>query len=96
MRRGKVMDEPLVLKKETLPFHKDVRKPTFTKKKLAEHIPIIKRMVKMTKEEELLLDASLYFTIALETGVSMGIEKLESCTAMRKWLDLLAVSLPPE
>jgi thiol-disulfide isomerase/thioredoxin len=94
-RRGKIMDEPLVLKKETLPFHKDVRKPTFTKK-VAEHIPIVKRMVKMTEEEELILDACLSLIIALETGVSMGIEELESRTAMRKWLDLVAVSLPPE
>ena len=95
-KRGKFIDQkPAILTKEALPFHKDVRKQTFAKK-VAGHIPIIKRMVQMTEEEELILDASLSLTVALETGVSMGIEELESRTAMRKFLDLLAVALPPE
>ncbi|KAL3922029.1 MAG: hypothetical protein SGILL_002425, partial [Bacillariaceae sp.] len=94
-RHGQIQAEPLILKKEDLPFTKDVRKPSLMKKAV-EKIPLIKRMVKMTEEEELILDASLSLTIALQTGVSMGVESLESRTAMRKWLDLLSVALPPE
>lgn len=83
------------LKKEELPFKKDVRKSGFIKN-AAEHIPVVKRIVKMSPEEELILDASLSFTIALETGVSMGLEDLKARATLRKWLDLLSIALPPE
>jgi Erv1 / Alr family/Thioredoxin len=87
--------ENLQLKKDSLPFSKDVRKPTLAKK-VARHIPGVSRMVKMTDEEELILDTTLSLTVALETGVSMGLEDQESRVAMKNWLDLLSVSLPPE
>lgn len=85
----------VVLTKESLPFQKDVRKPNLAKK-AAEHIPVINRMVKMSAEEELILDVSLSLTVALQTGLSMGIEDLRARKALRDWLDLLSVSLPPE
>jgi hypothetical protein len=85
----------VVLQKESLPFQKDVRKPGLAKKAV-ERIPVINRIVKMSPEEELILDVSLSLTVGLETGLSMGIEDLSARTALRKWLDLLSVSLPPE
>lgn len=87
--------QSLQLKKESLPFHKDVRKQTLVKK-VAKRIPGVNRMVKMTHEEELIMDASLSLTVALETGVSMGLENEDSRVVMKQWLDLLSVSLPPE
>lgn len=94
-RKARKDADTVVLKKESLPFRKDVRKPGFAKK-AAEHIPGLKRMVKMTEEEELILDVSLSLTVALETGLMMGIDDLKARTVMRRWLDLLSVSLPPE
>mmetsp|Transcript_31117 Transcript_31117/g.51859 ORF Transcript_31117/g.51859 Transcript_31117/m.51859 type:complete len:400 (-) Transcript_31117:62-1261(-) len=94
-RKNRKEFTPTQLKKEALPFKKDVRKPSLAKKAV-EHIPVFKRMVKMSDEEQLILDASLSLTVALETGVSMGLDDLKSRTAMRRWLDLLSVSLPPE
>lgn len=71
------------LKKDSLPYTKDTTKPKWYK-------------IKMNEEEELILDATLSLTVALETGLSMGITDITSKTAMQDWLNLLSVSLPPE
>jgi hypothetical protein len=83
------------LKKEELPFKKDVRKAGLVKK-AAERIPVVKRAVKMSPEEELIMDASHAFTILLQTGISMKMNDQAARMALRKWLDLMSVSLPPE
>jgi len=72
------------LEKGNLPFTKDMTKPTFLKIK------------KMSDEEELILDVTLSLTVALESGLSMGITDITSKSAMKDWLNLLSVSLPPE
>jgi hypothetical protein len=72
------------LEKGNLPFTKDMAKPTFLKIK------------KMSDEEELILDVTLSLTVALESGLSMGITDITSKSAMKDWLNLLSVSLPPE
>eukprot|EP00339_Tiarina_fusa_P009203 CAMPEP_0117056738 /NCGR_PEP_ID=MMETSP0472-20121206/39374_1 /TAXON_ID=693140 ORGANISM="Tiarina fusus, Strain LIS" /NCGR_SAMPLE_ID=MMETSP0472 /ASSEMBLY_ACC=CAM_ASM_000603 /LENGTH=837 /DNA_ID=CAMNT_0004773319 /DNA_START=135 /DNA_END=2649 /DNA_ORIENTATION=+ len=90
---------PAVLTKETLPFKKDVRKETFVRRQ-AERLPIVKRFVKMTPEEQLILDVSVSLVAALETGSFVGVEdkelSREKKNALKDFLDLLSVSLPPE
>jgi hypothetical protein len=88
----------LILTKESLPYRKDVRKPTFARKQ-AERLPVIKRFVKMTAEEELILDATVSLVAGLETGVFMEDDKeldMDKRRALKAFLDLLSVSLPPE
>jgi hypothetical protein len=83
-----------VLKKENLPYTKDVRKPTLIKK-----IPIAKRLRKMSSEEELILDSSLSFVVGLENGVFMEAAKeldWKQRKALMDYLDLMSVALPPE
>jgi hypothetical protein len=89
--------ETPVLKKENLPFSKDVRKPGLVRKQ-AERIPFVKRMVKMSVEEELILDASLSFIYGLRYGVYDSDKPLtpDKRRALERWLDLVSVSLPPE
>lgn len=94
-RRDRNQAGSIQLKKDSLPFEKDVRKPTLVKKAV-RHIPVVGRMAKMSAEEELILDTRLSLTVALETGVSMGLEDAESRNAMKKFLELLAISLPTE
>jgi len=84
--------------KEALPYTKDVRKPTFVREKI-EKLPILKRIVKMTAEEELILDATLSLVVSLESGVYTSVDQNLSKTqkrALTDFLDLLSVSLPPE
>ena len=92
---GKTAD--IELKKDKLPFSKDVRKPSFVRKQV-ERVPILKRFVKMTPEEELILDATLSFVNGLRYGVFMSEQPLSQKKTMilRDWLDLLSVSLPLE
>ncbi len=68
--------------KKILPYSKDVRQP--------------KWYHKLDPEEELILDTTLSFVVSLETGLSMGITDVTSKSAMKKWLHLLSLSLPPE
>jgi hypothetical protein len=87
----------IALKKESLPFSKDVRKPGLVRKQ-AERIPLVNRMVKMSAEEELILDASLSFIFGLRYGVYDSDKPLtpDKKRALEMWLDLVSVSLPPE
>ena len=72
---------------------KAVKKP-----KLAEKVPIMKRLVRMTAEEELILDVSLSFLHGLKSGVFTDNRPLsgKKKRALSDWLDLLSISLPPE
>ena len=94
-RRGlPPMTSPIVgTKKSQQPLKKEVRKP-----RLPEKLPVVKRMFKMTEEEELILDASLSFVAGLKYGVFMSSDSLttKQKDALKGWLDLMSVSLPPE
>ena len=81
--------------KENLPYSKDISNPKWFKS-AAGRIPLVKRIFQMSEEEALILDASLSFLVGIETGLSMGLEDIRSKEALRSWLNLLAVSLPPE
>jgi hypothetical protein len=97
VKPGSSTTKDIVFTKESLPFTKDVRKQTFVSKQ-AEKVPIVKRFVKMTPEEETILDASLSFVSGLRYGVFMaeGALTLPRKMALKNWLDFLSVSLPPE
>lgn len=76
-------------------------KPIIQKKlrkaRLVEHIPGVKRLVRMTAEEELILDASVSFregmVFIFKSEDPLNAEKK---AAFRGWLELLAISIPPE
>eukprot|EP00533_Pseudo-nitzschia_delicatissima_P013544 CAMPEP_0197268146 /NCGR_PEP_ID=MMETSP1432-20130617/4001_1 /TAXON_ID=44447 /ORGANISM="Pseudo-nitzschia delicatissima, Strain UNC1205" /LENGTH=585 /DNA_ID=CAMNT_0042733169 /DNA_START=215 /DNA_END=1972 /DNA_ORIENTATION=+ len=68
--------------KKMLPYSKDARQP--------------KWYHKLNPEEELILDTTLSLVVSFETGLSMGITDVTSKSAMKKWLHLLSLSLPPE
>jgi Erv1 / Alr family len=76
-----------------LPYKKQI-----TKVRLVEHLPIVKRVIRMSNEEQLILDASLSFLEGLRAGVHKSDSPLSSKQkhALKNWLDLLSVSLPPE
>jgi hypothetical protein len=86
-----------VLKRGSLPFEKVVRKPGLIKKAV-EKMPLVKRFVHMSEEEELILDVSLSFVSSLRYGVFINGKELtlEKKAALKDWLDLLSVSLPAE
>jgi len=83
----------LTADKSRMPLKKIIKKPAFR-----EQVPIVKRMYKMTEEEQLILDASLSFMAGLKYGVFMTNDSLtaKEKAALKGWLDLLSVSLPPE
>jgi hypothetical protein len=76
-----------------LPFKKQVQPM-----KLAEHVPIISSVVPVSHEEELILDASLSFLMGLRIGVYKSDDPLppKQKQALKDWLELLQISLPPE
>ena len=90
---------PVQLTKEALPYKKDVRKETLVKK-TAERLPLVKRLVKLTPEEELILDVSVSLVAVLETGTFLGVREgglpVEKKHVLQDFLDLLNVSFPPE
>jgi Erv1 / Alr family len=94
-RRKKEKQKELAqrVEKGRLPYKKQVSKVRFV-----EHIPIVKRVVRMSNEEQLILDASLSFLEGLRAGVYKSDAPLSSKQkhALKNWLDLLSVSLPPE
>ena len=83
-RKHKLKGTTQDLKRENLPYTKDMTKPKWLEIK------------KMNEEEELILDTTLSLTVGLEMGLSMGITDTTSKTAMKNWLNLLSVTLPPE
>jgi Erv1 / Alr family len=76
-----------------LPFRKEV-----TKARIVEKIPIVKRIVKMSHEEELILDVSMSFIQGLKVGVFKSRKALSQNeqVALEDWLHLLRVTLPSE
>jgi hypothetical protein len=94
---GSTITKDTVLKKESLPFSKDVRKQSFVQKQVSK-VPIFKRLVRMTPEEALINDASRSFVHSLRYGIFMADEPLTlpRKMALRNWLEFLSVSLPPE
>lgn len=70
--------------KKNLPYTKDVPETKWFRSK------------QMNPEEELILDTTLSLYVGLESGLSMGITDVTSKSAMKQWLNLLSVSLPPE
>jgi hypothetical protein len=81
------------MKQGQLMFKKEVTRPSFV-----EAVPLIKRTVKMTTEEQLILDASLSFREGLRVGVYKSMKPLvpKEKHVLKNWLDLLRISLPPE
>ena len=77
----------------TLPFQKQVTKPKFVEK-----VPVVKRMVKMSHEEELIIDVTLSFIHSLKIGIfrTTGPLTKPQKNALEDWLALLRVSLPQE
>jgi hypothetical protein len=82
-----------IVKKAKKALKKEIKEPRF-----AEKVPVIKRLVKLTPEEENILDASLSFIAGLKYGLFMTNDALKAKqkSALQAWLDLLSVSLPPE
>ena len=91
---GKAVD---LINKRSLPFKKEPKAPGIMRRSF-EKVPVVKRIFKMTPEEELILDASLSFVTGLKHGVFMNSDSLndKKKEALKGWLDLLSVSLPPE
>ena len=80
-----------------LPFKKEP-KPAGIVRKTFESVPVVKTIFKMTPEEELILDVSLSFVTGLKHGVFMSSGPLneDKKEALKAWLDLLSIGLPPE
>lgn len=85
------------LRKGSLPIQVQPLKPGFAKKQL-EKIPVVKRIFKMSREEALILDASLSFVTGLKHNVFTTTDPLtdKKKTALKDWLQLVSVALPPE
>ena len=83
----------LAAEKAKLPYRKVVAPP-----KLGERIPLVKRVVKMTNEEALMLDTTLAFLEGLQRGLFLRSPTMSSDekNALNDWLQFLSVSLPQE
>jgi Erv1 / Alr family len=96
-RRRKKRENPEEIKnqlsKGRLPYKKRVRPM-----KLVERVPIVRSIVPVSHEEELILDASLSFLTGLRIGVYKSDYPLppKQKQALKDWLELLQISLPPE
>lgn len=96
MKKGKRKKEAelqQMMKAGKIPYRKQISKP-----RMGERIPVFKRLVKMSSEEELILDASMSFLEGLRIGVFKSMEPLssEKRAALKDWLELLQISLPSE
>ena len=80
-----------------IPFKKVIQKPKALHR-VIEKIPFAKRMVALSNEESLILDATLSYVWALKMGVFSDKNALSDTKkeALQGWLDLSLVSLPPE
>ena len=76
-----------------IPFKKQITQP-----RISERIPMVQRLVRMSKEEQLILDASMSFLEGLRIGVFKSMEALspEKKAALHDWLGLLRIALPSE
>ena len=80
-----------------IPFKKVIQKPKALHRVIGK-IPFAKRLVVLSNEESLILDATLSFVSALKMGVFSDKNPLSDTKkdALQGWLDLALVSLPPE
>ena len=80
--------------KAKLPYRKNAP----NRMKLGERIPLVRRAVKMSTEESLILDTLLSFMSGLKTGLFRKGTVLENEEKLRlkDWLQLLSVALPQE
>jgi Erv1 / Alr family len=83
--------------KPVMPYTKQVQKAKLVHN-IVGKVPIVRRMVKLSHEEELILDASLSFITALKVGLFQNADPLSKSKkkAFQTWLDLLRITLPPE
>jgi hypothetical protein len=79
--------------KERLPFKKIVAAPMF-----GERIPLYKRIVRLSPEEQLMLDTTLSFLHGIKYGLysKSATLTLEQRNVLQSWLQLLTASLPQE
>lgn len=86
-----------LVNKSKLPFKKEPKAPGIVRRSI-EKVPVVKRIFKMSPEEELILDASLSFVTGLKHGIFMKDGPLDETkkSALKGWLNLLSVGLPPE
>jgi len=80
-----------------LPYQKKLKPKSFFRK-VAEKTPVLKRINKMTPEEEMLVDVTMSFITSLKTGIYSSNDPLSASqkSALKEWLELLSVALPPE
>jgi hypothetical protein len=78
---------------ERLPFQKIVGAPKF-----GERIPLYKRMIKLSPEEQLMLDTTLSFLHGIKFGLfrDSATLSLEQRGVLSSWLQLLTAALPQE
>ena len=76
-----------------LPYRKVVSRP-----RMVERLPVVKRVVHMSEEEELILDAGLAVFHGLKFDVFRGRNgpTPDQISVLKDWLDLLYVALPSE
>jgi thiol-disulfide isomerase/thioredoxin len=90
---GSLLDN---MNKGYLPYKKIV-----PKSRIAENLPVIKRIARLRPEEQLILDATLSFREGLLKGVFLASKQnqpfsLTQTLAFQRWLELLRIGLPPE
>lgn len=80
-----------------LPYKIEPKKPGFVRTQ-AEKLPVVKKMFKMSPQEELIVDASLALFQSVKNAVSMRSSALneKQKSALKNWLELMSVSLPQE
>lgn len=90
--KAKEVESRLNAANKAVAFQKVVSKP-----RLIEKLPIIKRMVKMSYEETLILDASLSFMHGLKfVFKSKNALQENEQQALEDWLHLMRIALPQE
>lgn len=95
---GKSLSKDAIFVKGNFPFKVEARQQNFMEKNLG-NLPFVKKYFNFKPEEENVLDASLSFIHGLKYGVyEVRNQPLpqKKKRALKNWLDLLAVSLPPE
>jgi len=94
---GRDINQSDLVHKSKLPFKREAKRPNIIRKQL-EKVPLVKRMFKMSAEEELIHDATLSFVKGLENEIFMSSDRLteKKKDALKSYLELLSVSLPPE
>lgn len=92
-RKKAIKVQQFIQSTDALPFQKVVPWKT-----IRERIPIIRRTVKMSLEEELIIDTAVSFVHSLRNDVFLKKEPLSDpeTKALKDWLILLSVSLPQE